>query len=170
VHYRDAEHRGAEPDEDAADDSAQAVSLVAAAIAPAATTSVALHVLHALPESAAGELPQQLLATASRNTAAAVHRCHLALKQDGAAHGYAAEEWLPVICDIAAGGVHSARLDEEPPTVVAQAQNAIAWLSHTVVQLHEESAEAANTLSEALARLLVVWVFAELARTPAEPA
>jgi hypothetical protein len=96
-------------------------------------------------------------------------RCHLALEQDGAAHGYAAEEWLPVICDTASRVLLLARLDEDPPPVVEQAQNVIVWLSRSVVQ-HDDSAEGPTTLSEALARLLVVWVFAELARKQVDAA
>jgi hypothetical protein len=170
AHYQEAERRGAAPDEDTAGDLAGALSLVAAAIPPAATTTVAIHVLHALPESASGELPRQLLATASRNTASALRLCHLALEGDGAAHSYQAKEWLPVITDITSSVLQSARLDEDPPTVVEQAQQAIGWLSRGVVELHEDSVEAATTLSEALARLLVVWVFTELARQPGDSA
>ena len=168
--YRGAEHRGAESDADTTGDLAGTLSLVAAAIPPAASTSVAIHVLHALPEGASGEPPRQLLATAGRTAASALHRCHLALERDGAAHGYRAEEWLPVITDIASRVLESARLDKDPPTVVEQAQQAIGWLSRAVVELHEDSVEAPTSLSEALARLLVVWVFTELARQPADSA
>ena len=163
--YRDAQRRGAEPDR-----TADALSLVAAAIPPAATTSVAIHILHALPETPRDRAPQQLLATASRNAASALRRCHLALERDGAVHGYRTDEWLPVITDIAGRVLQSARLDKDPPTIVEQAQQTIAWLSRALVELHEDSADAPSTLSEVLARLLVILVFTELAREPNDSA
>jgi hypothetical protein len=162
--YREAQHRGAQSDEVVNDELTGPLSLVASAIPACATSSVAIHVIHALPDAAPHDLPHQLLATASRNTASALRRCHLALEQDGAAHAYTADEWLPVICDSASRVLLLARLDDGPPTAVEQAQNAIVWLSRSVVQLHDDSADGPTTISEALARLLVVWVFAELAR------
>jgi hypothetical protein len=162
--YRHAERCGAAPRDKNGGAPTGALSLVATAIPPSATTSVAIHILHALPESAAGEPPQQLLATARRNAASALRRCHLALERDGTAHGYRTKEWLPVVTDLASRLLQSARLDKDPPTVVDQAQQAIAWLSRAVVQLHEDSTDAPTSLSEALARLLVVWTFTELAR------
>ncbi len=164
--YQDAQRRGAESDDTMGGAITGALSLVAAAIPPTATASVAIHILHAMPEGAPGEPPEQLLATASRNTASALRRCHSALERDGAAHGFQAEEWLPVICDIADRVLQSALLDADPPTIVEQAQQAIAWLSRAVVELHEDSPDAPTTLSEALARLLAVWVFVEMVRKP----
>jgi hypothetical protein len=160
--YRDAGRRGAEPREE----TGGALSLVATAIPPSATTSVAIHILHALPENAPGEPRQQLLTTATRNAGSALRRCHLALERDGAAHRYRAEEWLPVITDTASRLLQSARLDEDPPTIVHQAQQTIAWLSRAVIELHEDSTDTSTSLSEALARLLVLWIFLELARKP----
>jgi hypothetical protein len=164
--YRDAERRGAESREETGGALTSALALVATAFPPSATTSVAIHVLHALPDAAPGRLPQQLLTTASRNATSALRRCHLALERDGAAHGYRTEEWLPVITDIASRLLQSARLDEEPPTIVEQAQQAIARLSRAVIELHEDSTDTPTSLSEALARLLVIWIFVELVQKP----
>jgi len=47
---------------------------------------------------------------------------------------------------------------------VRQAQEAISWLSRAVLELDEDSPEAPSTLSDALARLLSLWVFASAAR------
>jgi hypothetical protein len=49
-------------------------------------------------------------------------------------------------------------------TMVREAQDAISWLSRTLIELDQDSAETANALSEVQARLLAVWVFAETAR------
>ena len=50
-----------------------------------------------------------------------------------------------------------------------EAQDAISWLSRTLIELDQDSAETANALSEALARLLAVFVFAETARDLERP-
>jgi hypothetical protein len=47
--------------------------------------------------------------------------------------------------------------------MVRQAQDAISWLSRALIELDQDGAETANALSEAIARLLVAWVFAEAA-------
>lgn len=159
AHYRDAEQRGAQLIEGARDDLARPLPLVASAIPPSATLSVAIHMLHALPESVRGDLPRQLLDSAEKNVADALYRCHRALELDGTDHGYTADEWLPIVCDVAAPLLESARLTEDPPTLVGQTQEAIGWLSRAVVELYEGSADAPNTLSEALGRLLTIWMF-----------
>jgi hypothetical protein len=48
--------------------------------------------------------------------------------------------------------------------MVREAQDAISWLSRALIELDRDSAETPDTLNEALARLLAVWVFAETAR------
>ena len=48
--------------------------------------------------------------------------------------------------------------------MVREAQDAISWLSRALIELDQDSAETANALSEALARLLAVWIFNEGAR------
>ena len=120
--------------------------------------------LHALPEGPQGDLAQQLADTAERNAADALHRCHRALELDGAAHGYSADEWLPVVSDMAGPLLESASLSPEPPAIVRAAQEAIGHLSRAVVELDQESPEAPTALSDTLARLLTVWVFADAAR------
>ena len=48
--------------------------------------------------------------------------------------------------------------------MVREAQDAISWLSRALIELDQDSAETANALSEAPARLLAVWIFAEESR------
>ena len=48
--------------------------------------------------------------------------------------------------------------------MVREAQDAISWLSRSLIDLDQDSAETASALSEALARLLAIWVFAETTR------
>lgn len=141
------------------------IRLLASAIPSAATLSVAVHLVHALPSSTKARLADELLATAEANAADALHRCHRALELDGQVHAYLADDWLPVICDAAASLLEASRLDQEPPSLVGQTQEAVRWLSSSIASLDEESAEAPAALTDTLARLLVVCVFADVARS-----
>ena len=69
----------------------------------------------------------------------------------------------------AAPQIESARLDEEPPTVVRQTQEAVSWLSRAIVELEQDMQDAPTALTETIGRLLTVWVFADLARDPGTP-
>jgi hypothetical protein len=139
------------------------ITILATAIPPAASLGVAVHVLHALPSAGTGELAQQLRDTAARNATDALRRCHRALELDGQAHDYTAGEWLPVVYDVAAPLLQSSRLDQEPPTIVQQTQEAVSWLSGAIAQLDQDSADTAAALADALARLLVVRIFTDAA-------
>src|SRR5437764_140250 len=61
----------------------RAIALLATAIPSAATLSVAIHLVHALPDGPRAKLADELLATAETNAADALHRCHRALEHDG---------------------------------------------------------------------------------------
>ena len=145
---------------------ARPIPLLASAIPPSATVNTAIHTLHALPKDVEAELPGQLLEIAHRNVVEALGCCQRALELDGADHGYHAEEWLPTVYDIAGPLLQSARLDTEPPTLVQVTQEAISWLSRAIAELDERSEEAPTSLAEALARLLAVWTFTDVALAP----
>ena len=174
AHYQDAERRGAPLLETARqapeDELNRPIALLATAIPPAASLSVAIHVLHALPAGTRGGLAQELVDIAEQNAADALHRCQRVLELDGAAHDYAADEWLPVAYDTARPLLESACLNAEPPSLVRHTQDAVSWLSRAVVELDRDSTEAPTALADALARLLIVWVFAETARRKADEA
>jgi hypothetical protein len=161
--YRAADRRGRERLGD--DVATTPIASLAAAIPSTTTLAVAIHVLHAVPHGAGDGLAPQLLQTAVRNASAALHHCHRALELDGASHGYTPDEWLAVVCERAALLLQSAELDSEPPTIVGQTREAVSWLSHALVELEQDSPEAAAALAETLARLLTVWVFADDANT-----
>jgi hypothetical protein len=67
------------------------------------------------------------------------------------------------VYDIAGPLVKSARLDTEPPSLVLMTQEAISCLSRAIADLDENSDEAAASLAEALARILTVRVFTDVA-------
>lgn len=143
------------------------IALLASAIPSAATLSVAAHLVHVLPDARA-KLADELLATTETNATDALHRCHRALELDGLTHSYTADEWLPVIHDIAGPLLESSRLSPEPPSLVGQTQEAVRWLSTSIACLDEDSRETSAALADTLARLLVVSVFADAARTRSE--
>jgi hypothetical protein len=149
---------------------ARPIPVLAAAIPPSATVSTAIHTLHVLPNDVEGGLPAQLLKIAQRNGVDALGCCHRALELDGGVHGYQAEEWLPTVYDITGPLLQSARLDTEPPTLVQIAQEAISWLSRAIAEFDEGSEEAPTSLAEALARLLAVWTFNDVALGHRPPA
>ena len=142
------------------------IAALATAFPSSVSLSVAIHVLHVLPTTARGRLAEQLLDTAGENAAHVLHRCHSTLELDGRDHDYAADEWLPVIYDIAAPLLESARLDQEPPSVVRHTQDAVSWLASAVIKLDQDSPEIPTALADALGRLLVTWVFVDVARDP----
>jgi hypothetical protein len=140
------------------------IALLATAFPPLATLSVAIHVLHVMPGTARGELPQQLLIAIEENATDVLHRCHRALELDGRHHDYTADEWLPVVYDIAAPLLESVRSDREPPSVVQHTQEAVHRLASAVINLDQDSPEAPTAIADTLGRLLTVCVFADAAR------
>jgi len=166
VRYAAANRRGGQLLSEAPDTLPERpIALLATAISSAATLSVAIHLVHALPDGPRSRLADDLLATAETNAADALHRCHRALELDGLTHSFTADEWLPVICDAATPLLESSRLDHEPPSLVRHTQEAVRWLSSSIACLDEDSREASAALTDTLARLLVVCVFVDAART-----
>lgn len=66
--------------------------------------------------------------------------------------------------DIAAPLLESVRLSQEPPSIVRETQDVISWLSRAVIELDEDSSDGPAALADTLARLLIVWVFADVAQ------
>ena len=139
------------------------IGLLASAIPSAATLSVAIHLAHALPDEAQAKLAYELFATAAVNAADALHRCHRALELDVQAHGHTVNQWLPVVYDAAAPLLESSQLERDPPSLVREAQEAVRWLSRSIGCIDEDSRETTEALADTLARLLVVFVFADAA-------
>ena len=162
-HYRDADRSGASSARAGADQPSGAVALVASAFPASATMTVAIHMLHVLPESGSHDVGERLLTPIASNAAHALHSCHRALELDSSAHGYSSSEWLPVVYDIASALLESARPNDEPPAIAQIAQDAISWLARTVVELDRDSPETPEAFAEVLARLLAVVVFARTA-------
>jgi hypothetical protein len=140
------------------------ITLLATSVPHSTSLSVAVHVLHVLPSTPRGELQHQLVDTIDKNATAALHLCHRALELDGQAHQYTTDEWLPAVYDTAAQLLEAARLDREPASVVQYAQEAISWLAQAIMSLDQDAPDAPAAITDALGRLLTVYVFSDIAR------
>jgi hypothetical protein len=63
--------------------------------------------------------------------------------------------------------LESVRLNREPPSIVQQSQEAVRWLSRAIIDLHQETRDAAAAIAEGLGHALALDVFADVARRPA---
>ena len=168
-YYTRARRRGERlPECDQDDRIDRPVGMLAAAVPPAATLSVAIHVLHMLPATGDPGLVGQLLENVEENGAVVLHRCHRALELDGQAHDYTADEWLPAVYDIAAPLLEAAHLNREPPSLVQNAQEAVRWLSRAIVDLDQDSPDVAAAIVDTLGRILALDVFAKVAGKPSD--
>lgn len=146
------------------DDQARSpVAALASAVPALAALDVAIHVIHALPDAVDRGLLDDLLLSAEKNAATAFQRSHKALELDGVAHGYTAEEWLPAVYEIADRLLRSARMDREPPSLVGEANAAVAWLSQAIVDLDHDAPDTTAALVDGLGRMLALGVFAAVA-------
>ena len=163
-HYRDAKRRGKQrPECDLDHLIRRPIGMLASAVPACASLNVAIDVIHVLPATGALPLRDELLRNAENNSALALYRCHQALELDGQAHDYSAEQWLPAVYDIAAPLLETARLTREPPSLVEQAQDAVRWLSRAIVDLDQDSLDAAAAIADALGRVLALHIFADVA-------
>jgi hypothetical protein len=144
------------------------IALLATAIPSAAALSVAIHLLHALPAGVQDKLPRELLATAEANTADALHRCHRALELDG--HALQLHRRRMATRHLRRGGAAARVLAAGPGSTVRHPADAgaVRWLSSSIACLDQDSRETPAALTDTLARLLVVCVFAHAARTRSE--
>ena len=140
------------------------VAMLATAVPPCATLSVAIHVIHVLPPIGDSGLVDRLLERAERSSAVALRRCHRGLELDGGTHDHTADEWLPAVYDIAAALLEAARLDREPPSLVQHAEQAVSWLSRAIVDLDRDAPDAAAAIIDGLGRMLALHIFAGAAR------
>ena len=160
--YYDAATRGAKPAPQREPDSQihRPVAMLATAIPPCSSLSVAINVIHVLPATADTALLDRLLEHAETSSALALQNCHHALELDGRTHDYTADEWLPAIYDIAAALLEAANLDREPPSLVEHAEQAVSWLSRAIVDLDQDAPDAAAAIVDGLGRILTLHMFA----------
>jgi hypothetical protein len=166
VRYKAAADRGAR-DLDPTQVFERPIGLLATAVPRLISLSVATYALHVLPASPSQEgaaIVDELLSTIDITAAGSLHRCHLALELDARRRGYTVEEWLPVAYEVAASALTGTRFDREPPSVVEDAQQAGRWTAIAIASLDQDAAGVPDAIADALARLVVLSVFADAAR------
>ena len=60
----------------------------------------------------------------------------------------------------------SACLSHEPPSLVELAQDAVRWLSRSIIELDQDAPDAAAAIVDGLGRILALHVFTQVARGP----
>jgi hypothetical protein len=164
--YRRAYARG-EQDLAPGEPGTRPLGLLATAVPRLVSLAVATYAVHILPERA--PLVNELLATVDQSAAGSLRRCHLALDADGRTRGYTADEWLPAIYDVADDELQRASMTDDPPAVVHLSQDAARWVAIAIDALDQNAATVTDSLADALGRLLVVSMFADVARDHARP-
>ena len=142
------------------------LALLATAVPRLISLAVAANVLHILPTAATGSaaLADELLTTIDMTAAGSLHRCHLALEaSDQDAGTDAAEEWLPYIYDEAVHHLRAVSPTADPPSVVQHAQEAGRHTAIAIGALDRDARMAPEAISDCLAHLLTVCVFADAA-------
>jgi hypothetical protein len=164
--YRAALLRGASDLPSGESPPVRPLALLATAVPRLISLAVAANVLHILPTGATGgaALADELLTTINMTAAGSLHRCHLALGaygQDAAAD--TAEEWLPYVYDETAHHLHALSPTADPPSVVQHAQEAGRYTAVAIGALDRDARMAPEAISDCLAHLLTVCVFADAA-------
>ena len=146
------------------------VALLATAVPRLISLAVAANVLQILPGAAAAGavvLADDLLSTIDQAAAGSLHRCDLALEATAHLAGAdTAEEWLPYICDETAHHLRALSPTAHPPSLIHHAQEAGRYAAIAIGLLDRDAARAPEAISDCLAHLLTVCVFADAAGKP----
>lgn len=151
-------------------------SLLAYAIPPAASVSVAIHALHLLSGGDSGgparrHVRGELIETAGNNAAAALDHVHHALAPMVPLTATPPTTGCPPSTTSPSSSSDQPASTPSRQTLVGAAQDAISWLARAVGELDQDSPETPSSLTEALARLLGGYVCATGGRLhgPNEP-
>jgi hypothetical protein len=173
-YYANALRRG-ERDLPAEDPGTRPLALLATTIPRLNSLIVAAYAIHVVTPSLAPEatsLHTDMLEIARNAAAGGLSRCHLALAAELTAStdelpagDETADGWRPVILDNADAAL--ARLDptDEPPPAYTLAQDAAIWVARAIELIDQQHPDRIHALTETLARLLALSVFADLAAT-----
>jgi hypothetical protein len=125
------------------------------------------HVLHVLPIPASDETPDgvalvdQLFSTLDHTAAGALRLCHLAL--ESAERDDPVDEWVSYALDQAGAALPHVNYTASPPSLISHAEEAARWVAVAIAQAHHDPPSAPRAIADALAHLLVVCVFADVA-------
>lgn len=140
------------------------VTLLATAIPRLISLAVAANVLHILPAAALdAAIGDDMLDTLDVTAAGSLHRCHLALEAHAHAQGYEASEWLPLTYEQAADLLEHASAVADPPALIGHAQQAGRYAAVAIGSLDRGAPNSLEAITDTLAHLLTVCVFADTA-------
>ena len=141
------------------------ITLLATAIPRLISLAVAANVLHLLPTSThdGADVADELIATVDTTAAGSLHRCHLVLESDGRSRGYDADEWLPLAYEQAADWLELASPAADPPSLIEHAQQSGRFAALAIGSLDRDAPTVPEAITDCLAHLLFVCVFADTA-------
>ena len=164
-HYHAADERGAADMPSGETPPDRPITLLATAIPRLISLAVAANILHVLPSALAdAAIGGELLGTLDLTAAGSLHRCHLALQAHARAHEYDADEWLPLVYDQAADWLKHASPAADPPALIDHAQQAGRYAALAIGSLDRDAPNSPEAITDTLAHLLTVCVFADAAR------
>jgi hypothetical protein len=139
------------------------ITLLATAIPRLISLAVAANVLHLLPPSThdGSAVADELLATIDTTATGSLHRCDLALHADGRSRGYDADEWLALAYEQTADWLEHASPTADPPSLIEHAQQAGRFAALAIGSLDRDTPSVPEAITDCLARLLLVCVFAD---------
>ena len=171
--YRDALRRG-EPDLPEGDPGTRPISLLATAIPRLNTATIAAYVIEVFPavqDSPEGDaLHEQMLDTFERTSTGALLRCHLALDAELSATGDElpdpdndVEDWFPLLFEEAQSVLPSLKRRQDETPLHGAAQEATIWLANAIDLIDAHDDNRIHALTDCLARLLALTMFATVA-------
>ena len=123
--------------------------------------------LHTIPDQAHASgagLADEIVATIDTTASGSLHRCHLALDAYGREDpADTADEWLPYVYDETAHALHAISPTADPPSLIEHAQEAGRYAAIAIGALDRDAATVPETISDCLAHLLTLCVFADTA-------
>jgi hypothetical protein len=164
--YRAAYERGASdmPADETPPD--RPITLLAIAIPRLISLAVAANVLHILPTAVLdAAIGTDVLGTLDLTAAGSLHRCHQALEAHVQAQGYDPQEWLPLAYEQAADWLEHASPAADPPVLIDHAQQAGRYAAVAIGSLDRGAPNAPEAITDTVAHLLTVCVFADTAPT-----
>ncbi len=142
------------------------ITLLATAIPRLISLAVAANVLHILPATVLNAaIGNDVLGTLDLTAAGSLHRCHLALHAHAHAQDYDADEWLPLAYEQAANWLEHGSVAADPPALIDHAQQAGRYAAVAIASLDRNAPNAPEAITDTLAHLLTVCVFADTAST-----
>jgi hypothetical protein len=141
------------------------IALLATAIPRLISLAVAANVLHLLPSASrrGADVAGELIATIDATATGALHRCHLALQSDGRSRGYGPDEWLPLAYEEAGDWLEHASPAADPPSLIEHAQQAGRFAALAIGSLDRDAPSVPEAITDCLAHVLFVCVFADTA-------